>query len=276
MGIVSSMPCCVERSREVRQLQPAKVVSNKISSIVNKLGTLDEFTETVRQLNSGMPLAQPSGAFKHPWAKSPVSVAAQGGMIIAARLRNAKDKQMRVQYWKAGCITPLLNMLIAGKEEDRVHAALVALQALTDNCEEQELLDEVVQLDGLAILCKWMKASAAGEGVRMTAATVSRNIIGRNKQYKTEFVRLGGLKPLISLLTFDKKRIADDQYTQWILERVNDVRDYLDDGNGKIDAAVAKQIISENIRPKLEALKASNDNDIIEDSIDVLRLIENL
>ena len=274
MGIVSSMPCCVERSREVRQLQPAKVVSTKISSIMNKLGTLDEFTETVRQLNSNMPLSQPSGAFKHPWAKSPGSVAAQGAMIMAARLRNSKDKDMRMQYWKAGCITPLLNMLIAGRDEDKVHGALIALQALTDNCEEQELLDEVVQLDGLAILCKWMKASAAAEGVRMTAATVARNIISRNKQYKNEFIRLGGIRPLVSLLAFDKKRIADDQYSQWLLERVNDVRDYLDDGNGKTDVQVAKQLIAENVRSKLEALKATNDNDICEDSLDVLKIIE--
>jgi hypothetical protein len=275
MGIVSSLPCCVERSREPRQLQPAKVVSSKVSSIINKLGTLDEFTETVRQLNSGMPLTQPNTTFKHSWAKAPISVAAQGAVIMAARIRAATEPDVRIQYWKAGCITPLLNMLISGKDEDKVHASLIALQALTDNCSDQELLDEVVQLDGLAILCKWMKASSAAEGVRMSAATIARNIIGRNRQYKTEFIRLGGLKPLVPLLQFDKKRIADDHYTQWLLERVNDVRDYLDDGSGKTDDSVAKQLVAEGIRSKLELLKATNDNDIIEDSTDVLNLIEN-
>jgi hypothetical protein len=276
MGITTSLPCCAERSKEVRQLQPAKVVSTKISNIVNKLGTLDEYSETVRQLNSPLPLTQPNTSFKHAWAKPPLSVASQGAVILAARLRNAKDRDVRVQYWKAGCITPLLNMLISGRDEDKVHASILALQALTDNCEDQDLLDEVVQLDGIAILCKWMKASSAAEGVRMSAATTVRNVIGKNKQYKSEFCRLGGLKALVSLLQFDKRRIADDQYTQWLLERVNDVRDYLEDGSGNVDELLAKQLISEGVRSKLEALKASNDNDIIEDSIDVLKLIQNL
>lgn len=274
MGIVTSLPCCVERSKEARQLQPAKVVSTKISSIINKLGTFDEFSETVRQLNSQLPLTQTNTSFKHPWARAPVSVAAQGAVIMAARLRSSKEPEIRLQYWKAGCITPLLNILISGRDEDRVHASIIALQALTDNCNEQELLDEVVQLDGIAILSKWMKASSAAEGVRMCAATTIRNIVGSNKQYKSEFYRSGGLKALVPLLQFDKKRIADDQYTQWLLERVNDIRDYLDDGVGKVDTLIAKQLVAEGVRSKLEALKASSDNDIIEDSIDVLKLIE--
>jgi hypothetical protein len=276
MGAVASLPCCVERSKEVRQLQPSKIVSTKISNILNKLGTLDEFTEAARQLNSPLPLSQPNPTFKHPWAKPPTSVAAQGAFIMASRIRNAKEKDIALQYWKAGCLTPLLNILMSGRDDDKVHAAFVALQALTDNCTEQELLDEIVQMDGLTILCKWLKASTPAEGVRMTSATVARNVIGKNKQYKAEFVRLGGLKPLVSLLVFDKKRIADDQYTQWILERINDIRDYLEGDKGGIDKSIAKTLETEGIRQRLQELRATNDNDIIEDAMDVLAMIENI
>jgi hypothetical protein len=276
MGIVTSLPCCVERSRETRQLHPAKVVSTKISNILTKLGTLDEFSETVRQLNSPLPLAQPNPTFQHPWAKPPASVAAQGALIMAARIRNSKDANLPVQYWKSGCVTPLLNLLISGKDEDKVHAAVIALQALTDNCAEEELLDEIVQLDGLAIICKWMKASTAAEGVRMTSASISRNVVGRNKQYKTEFIRLGGLKAIVPLLELDKRRIADEQYTQWILERVNDIRDLLDNGTDAVDETVGKILIAEGAPRKLEQLRESSDNDIIEDSIDVINLLAKL
>jgi hypothetical protein len=257
-------------------LQSNKTVSSKVSNIINKLGTLDEFTETVRQLNSTLTLTQPNTAFKHPWAKTPVSVGAQGAVILAARIRNAKDKAIRAQYWKAGCLTPLINMLISGTEEDKVHAATMALSALTDDPDTPEIAEEIVQLDGLAILVKWMRLTSAAEGVRMSCARIARNVIANNSQYRSEFVRLGGLKALVSLLDFDRSRTADEQYMQWILERVNDVRDYLDETNGRIDQSVGAKLVSGGVRGKLEKLKSSGDNDIVEDSMDILNLIEHL
>ena len=276
MGIVTSLPCCTERSRDIQPLRSTKTVSSKVSNIINKLGTLDEFTETVRQLNSTLPLPLPNTAFKHPWAKTPVSVSAQGAVILAARIRNTSDKAIREQYWKAGCLTPLINMLISGNEEDKVHAATMALLAMTDDADSPEIGEEIVQLDGLAILVKWMKLTSAAEGVRMSCARIARNVIGSNNQYKTEFVRLGGLKALVSLLDFDSRRTSDEQFMQWILERVNDARDYLDERNGKIDQSIGSKLVAEGIRPKLEKLKSSGDNDIIEDSMDVLSLIEDI
>jgi hypothetical protein len=88
-------------------------------------------------------------------------------------------------------------------------------------------------------------------------------------------VNNGGCRAIVSLLEFDKSRVREEQYTQWILERVNDVRDYIESPTGSLDDQVAKKFVTENIKSKLLALKASSqDNDIIEDSIDVLNLLQ--
>ena len=154
-----------------------------------------------------------------------------------------------------------------------MHAAVLALLALTDNCELQEMLDELIQLDILSLLSKQINNGSNPEGLRMSCATVARNIIGRTKQYKLEFINTNGIKGLVSLLDFDSKRVTDEQYCQWLLERVNDVRDYLDAEGGKADEVVAKKLVAAGVKAKLEKLKESRDNDIIEDSADVLQLL---
>jgi thiazole synthase ThiGH ThiG subunit len=116
------------------------------------------------------------------------------------------------------------------------------------------------------------------EGVRMSCATIARNIIGANQKYKTDFINHNGLRALVALIDFDVSRVREEQYTQWILERVNDIRDYLEmpGTSGAIDPVVAKKLVNENIKSKLIKLKsASQDNDIVEDSIDVLGLLAN-
>jgi hypothetical protein len=113
----------------------------------------------------------------------------------------------------------------------------------------------------------------------MSSATITRNIIGTNQKYKTEFITNNGLRAIVGLIDFDVSRVRDEQYTQWILERVNDIRDYLETPSGdssSIDSVVAKKLVNENVKSKLIRLKsASQDNDIIEDSIDVLGLLAN-
>jgi hypothetical protein len=247
-------------------------MSSKVSSIVNKLGTLDEFTETVRQLNSAASLPK-NLTFNHPWASPPASAAAQGAVNLAARLRASKDPSVREQYWKAACLSPLVNNLLSSKDIDKVHAALLALSAISDNCDNQEILDELVQLDTIPVLLTVSQSEFFGEGARMTAASVLRNIVGKTKSYKDEFVRAGGLPAIVKLLDFDPDRAADHQYTQWILERVNDLRDYMEEQSGKVDPVVAKAVVALDVRSKLENLKDSKDNDIIEDSIDILNLL---
>lgn len=278
MGGAPSLPCCTERSKYARQSPPSRVMmSSKMTSIVKKLGAADnEFSETVMQLNSGASL--PLGfrlELKQSWAVPPSSVAAQGALNLAARLRDSKDiATLRDQYYRAACLSPLVNNLLATKELDKVHAALIALSAITENCQNQEILDELVQLDSLKILVRIAQSTPAGEGARMTAAGVLRNIIGKTKRsYKTEFVRSGGITALLKLLEFDPSRVTDDQYTQWILDRVNDMRDYLEDPSGKVDEVIAKLLVAENVRSKLERLSDSKDNDIIEGSLDILNLL---
>lgn len=251
-------------------------MSSKVSNIVNKLGSLDEFSETVRQLNSAASLPRPpaGSSFQHPWATVPVSVAAQAAINLAARLRaSSKDHSIRDQYWKSGCLSPLVVNLLGGKELDKVHAALMALSAISDICDNQEILDELVQLDSLTVLVKITQTKTVGEGARMTAAGVIRNVVGKSKNFKKEYIRIGGLAALVDLLEFDPSRATDEQYAQWILERVNDARDYLEDQTGNVDEAVAQALVSLNVRERLEKLKESKDNDIIEDSIDVLNLL---
>ena len=185
MGVVPSIVCCTERSKELQKSPPARVMSSKVSNIVNKLGSLDEFSETVRQLNSAASLPHPPArsSFQHPWATMPVSVAAQAAINLAARLRaSSKDHSIRDQYWKSGCLSPLVGNLLGAKELDKVHAALMALSAISDICDNQEILDELVQLDSLTVLVKITQSKTVGEGARMTAAGVIRNVVGKSKK----------------------------------------------------------------------------------------------
>jgi hypothetical protein len=253
------------------------MMSTKVSSIVKKLGASEnEFSETVMQLNSGASL--PQGIrfeLKYAWAVPPSSVAAQGALNLATRLRDSDDiVALRDQYYRAACLSPLVNNLLETKDLDKVHAALIALCAITENCQNQEILDELVQLDSLKILVRIAQSTTTGEGARMTAAGILRNIIGKTKRsYKMEFVRAGGITALSNLLEFDPNRVTDDQYTQCILDRVNDMRDYLEDPSGKVDEGIAKLLIAENVRSKLDALRDSKDNDLIEGSLDILNLL---
>jgi len=248
----------------------------RVSVNVNKLGTLDEFTDTVRQLNSNQKLPTENTTFQHPWAMKPSSVAAQGAINLAARLRKSKDSALRDSYFKAGCIDPLLKILSEGKEAEKVHASIIALLALTESSTNPDISQSLVEKDAMSILPKLMANSLQVEGVRMSSATIARNIIGSNQKYKTEFVNNGGLRALVSLIDFDTSRVREEVYTQWILERVNDIRDYVEYDGGKIDESVAKKLVNENVRAKLMKLKsASQDNDIIEDSVDVLTLLTN-
>lgn len=276
MGIITSLPCCIERSRGEPPSSLTGKSPRKVSVVVNKLGTLDEFTETMRQLTSTQKLPTENLNFQHPWAVKPTTVAAQAAINLAARLRKNKDPVIRDSYHKAGCITPLMKFLFDANEVDKVHASLLALQSITDSCSNQAILDDLVQQDALLVLPKLMASSSQIEGARMACASVARNIIGSNQKYKSEFINNGGVRALVGLLDFDESRVREEQYTQWILERVNDVRDYIESSpTGSVDEQVAKKLISENIRPKLLVLKSSSqDNDIIEDSIDVLNLLQ--
>jgi hypothetical protein len=75
-------------------------------------------------------------------------------------------------------------------------------------------------------------------------------------------------------MALDTNRLNDEQHFQWLLERVNDARDYLQDESGTgVDPDIAKKLIGAGVRPKLEKLKESQDNDIIEDASDVLDLL---
>ena len=275
MGIIASLPCCTERSRGESSGTGIGNPPRKVSVVVSKLGTFDEFTETVRQLASKQKLPSENMNFQHPWAIKPVTVAAQAAINLAARLRKSKDPLIRDSYHKAGCITPLMEFLLEGSETDKIHAGLLALQSITEACTNQEILDNLVQQDALLVLPKLMASEAQVEGARMACASIARNIIGSNQTYKNEFVNNGGCRALVTLLEFEKSRVREEQYTQWILERVNDVRDYIESPKGSLDDQVAKKFVAENIRSKLLALKTSSqDNDIIEDSIDVLNLLQ--
>ena len=275
MGIIASLPCCTERSRgEQTNAMPGDSL-RKVSVTVSKLGTLDEFNETMRQLSSNQKLPSENMNFQHPWAAKPTTVAAQAAINLAARLRKTKDPVIRDSYHKSGCITPLMKFLFDANEIDKVHASLLALQSITDSCSNQAILDDLVQQDALLILPKLMASTTQVEGARMACASVARNIIGSNQKYKAEFMNNGGARGLVNLIDFDPKRVREEQYTQWILERVNDVRDYIESPTGSVDDQVAKKLVSENIRSKLLVLKTSSqDNDIIEDSIDVLNLLQ--
>ena len=275
MGIITSLPCCTERSRGDSSTTAPGSSARKVSVVVSKLGTLDEFTETVRQLASNQKLPSENMNFQHPWATKPVTVAAQAAVNLAARIRKSKDPVVRDSYHKAGCIAPLMKFLLDATEIDKVHASLLALQSITDACTNQAILDDLVQLDALLILPKLMSSTSQVEGARMASASIARNIIGSNQKYKTEFISNGGGRALVSLLDFNSSRVRDEQFMQWILERVNDVRDYVESARGQLDDNTAKKLVSENIKSKLMVLKSSSqDNDIIEDSIDVLNLLQ--
>jgi hypothetical protein len=199
MGIVVSLPCCTERDRS--QLRPAKVVTSKSMGNMNKIGQDDEYAEMYRNLNSVERISNSNVDFRHDWASRPESVASVSAWSLAEKLRSPNSASMRLHYIKAGCLTPLVNLLIDGSSVDKIHAAVIALLSITNRCSDQEqVVDELIQLDTVAIVTKYISDESQNAQLRHACCEIVFNILGTNRGLAADFSNSKGVEALANLL----------------------------------------------------------------------------
>lgn len=163
----------------------------------------------IEMLGSNQPIDQLEERM-HPWAADPQTVGALCATqlaILASREKDSADIKDRIRQHKG---IPGLVRLLDSKEEDRVHAATIALSFLSvDNVEN---CMEMGEQGALRSLIKGMKSPL--DGMRAASAQTCRNIYVLDVRYRFEFERLGGVKSLLGLLEIVKTNDPSPMYTR--------------------------------------------------------------
>ncbi|WBY56413.1 armadillo-domain containing rhoptry protein [Plasmodium yoelii yoelii] len=155
---------------------------------------------------------------------------------------------------------PVFINLLKSHELDRVHAAVVALSFLSvDNVKNC-----ICMFDNGALpyLITGMKSNI--DGMKAACAQTCRNIFVLDKNYKKEFLKLGGITQLVNLLELSSTDDNQPLYTQ--LEAIYHLEDFiLNDGDEvpQFLEAVKKSDAIKNLKalqqcPEQDLAEASN------------------
>jgi hypothetical protein len=270
MGSAIALPCCLDRGSE----EPLKSLDTAPRQTAHSPSHVDESVRTlVRKLKTTETSSIDLSSFGHPWATKPRSVASQAALTIAARVRRSSSTGLVEAFLKAGCLDPLIILLANDEHVDQQDAAIIALHAMLDGASADSPLDALKTKGPLVNVCRIMASPGRSEGARMTCASIAHCLIQSDRALRLVFISSGGLETLVKLLELDMKRGGDTQYMHWILERVNDLHDLLEDTNGKVDETVAKQLSKLGARSRLERLKMSGFTDLREDAQTILQLL---
>lgn len=195
----------------------------------------------------------------HPWAADPQSVGALAATqlaILASREETpGAPDVIKDKIREARGIAALVKFL-QSKEDDRVHAAVVALSFLSvDNAAN---CVEMFERGAVPHLVKLMKSNI--DGMRAATAQTARNIYVLNRKYREEFKRSGGIQNLVALLDlptgdYDPSKL----YTE--LEAVYHVEDLILDTGEEIPEYVHAVKAAGAVR-KLDVLRKVNNSDL--------------
>ena len=267
MGVSTSFPCCTERLREGGQVR-----FSKLKNALVKMGSKDEFTDMAKELNSTELLIEPVKDFKHIWAVPPKSRAAKAALVLSMRLaNNTQDISLGDKFMKAGCLTPIVNFLIDGKALDKVHAGVLALLSFTDKTGSEDVIDELVQLDVISLLCKYMGNTKYCDGLRHSCAAIVHSLIRQRSETRQEFINCGGLIAIQSLI-IDASG-TDEVGRMWLVDRIQDCRELLVDKQGQIDPVLMVKMKEAGIPAELEKLSKSENLKVAEYAAKILELI---
>ncbi|CBZ52818.1 armadillo/beta-catenin-like repeat-containing protein [Neospora caninum Liverpool] len=188
----------------------------------------------------------------HPWAADPETIGALAATQLAIFSSREQEPHMKDEIREAGGIEALVKLL-ASKELDRKHAAVVALSFLSvDNVEN---CIAMYNAGALPYLIQGMKGDI--EGMRAACAQTARNIYVLDVKYRREFMKNGGVTQLVRFLDINPE--ATNVYTQ--LEAIYHLEDLIGDENDEIPEFV-QAVKAAGAIPKLKKLQDCKDQDV--------------
>ena len=270
---IPSLSCCTERMNSnkgqmssngapVGRPVKASEANGAIPDIASRFDVAvrnRDLMELVKLLSSTHKLGKDVMATQHPWAEQPQTIGALAAVHLAVL---ANDPNIRTRIRAAGALPILVSFLNTNANtRDRVHSAVVALSFISidneDNCRE------IYRCGAMPLLVPLM--SAQPEGLGFASSSVCRNLYVKNRNGREEFVNLGGLKSMVSLLQFQPNRANDAAYMDGVFETVSNFRDLIepDAKTRESGGRLAKRALKDGLLATLEALRSEcTDNDV--------------
>lgn len=199
---------------------------------------------------------------KHPWAEDPCTIGALAAMQLAilSSMVAKDDPGMKMEIGRAA-IAKLVTFL-GSPQEDRVQAAIVALNYLTDCSENAHEAFRTGAMPSLIALMGSTRASMRG-----AVASTLKNICTESEEYCENFMRLGGIRGFVSQLdvVVCDPYVASDPYVDsadLALEAVWNLEEVMTDKGGKPIARYAQLAMEEGAVEKLERLSNHEDQEV--------------
>ncbi|CDJ38008.1 armadillo/beta-catenin-like repeat-containing protein, putative [Eimeria necatrix] len=188
----------------------------------------------------------------HPWAADPETIGALAATQLAIFASREQEPHLKDEIREAGGIEVLVKLL-ASKELDRKHSAVVALSFLS--VDNRENCIAMFNAGAIPYLIQGMKSDI--EGMRAACAQTARNIYVLDDKYRRAFMKGGGIAQLVRFL--DVSPDATNVYTQ--LEAIYHLEDLIGDENEERPEFV-QGVKAAGAIPKLKKLQQHRDKDI--------------
>lgn len=218
--------------------------ANDLEAFVRLLGS----TQAVQRLEEP----------RHPWATAPRSVGALAATQLAllASVAARGDPEIKAKILRAGAVPPLVELLRPEEDDDRRHAAVLALNALTEDWKEAGAAAYEAGALPPLIAC----LGADPPGLRGACASTLRHICMESEEYCDAFVGLGGMAGLVGQL--DDRLYPPEAGTELVLEAMWNLEDVTLDPRGNVVERFARLALEQGAAEKLEALKKSHDTEV--------------
>ncbi|CXI26223.1 armadillo-domain containing rhoptry protein, putative [Plasmodium berghei] len=203
----------------------------------------------------------------HPWAADPKTIGALSATQLAILASKENEPHYKDAIRESNGIPVFINLL-KSHELDRVHAAVVALSFLSvDNVKNCICMFEN---GALPYLITGMKSNI--DGMKAACAQTCRNIFVLDKNYKKEFLKLGGITQLVNLLELSSTDDSQPLYTQ--LEAIYHLEDFILNDGDEVPQFL-EAVKKSNAIKNLKALQQCPEQDLAEASnVLLLRLTD--
>ncbi|OEH76750.1 arm repeats containing protein [Cyclospora cayetanensis] len=197
----------------------------------------------------------------HPWAADPETIGALAATQLAIFASREQEPQLKDEIREAGGIEVLVKLL-ASKELDRKHSAVVALSFLS--VDNPQNCIAMFNAGAMPYLIQGMKSDI--EGMRAACAQTARNIYVLDIKYRRTFMKGGGIAQLVRFLEIPPN--ATNVYTQ--LEAIYHLEDLVGNENEELPEFV-QAVKAAGAIPKLKKLQESQCRD--QDVVDAANLL---
>jgi len=258
---VAKGACCGGRDDfDIKQKAREKMRDDDVTRFDRAYDTnnLEEFVSLLSSSQAIVPFPQRM----HPWAADPQTVGALAATQLAILASRDDEPRFKDAIREAGGIPVLVSQLSA-EEEDRVHAAVVALSFLSVNNPKNCI--EMFDAGAMKPLVKSMRSSI--DGMRAATAQAARNIYVLDTKYRAAFKSAGGINNLVALLELPSGEIdASSLFTQ--LEAVYHIEDLIQESGEELPEYV-KAVKMGGAARKLAVLEKAGNEELAEAAHDL-------